>query len=784
LQQAPCNLCVHPTFTQSAGLDLQYAEFSEGSWSVVGERISRVALIGNFLPRQCGLATFTTDTFKAFRDRFPDLKVDVYAMDDHPGRYDYPPAVTRAIAQNDPLAYTAAARAIEASGAQAIWVQHEYGIYGGTAGDYLLTLLDRTTLPVIVTLHTVLEKPSADERRVLEGLMRRSAKIVVMAEKGREILCRVYGANPRQIEMIAHGVPDRPLIDPPAMKARFSWDGRPVMLTFGLLAPNKGIETIISALPRVVENHPDLLYAVLGATHPNLAAREGEAYRERLQALAAELGVADNVRLIDGFVEHDELLDYLQAADVYVTPYTNPAQITSGTLSYAVGVGKPVISTPYVHATEILDDGHGVLVPFGDVDAFATEIDRLFADPDARFALSDRAYARGRTMIWPRLAETSMDLIHSAVAQTPRRIAQPRSLRPLKPTFAAVERMSDMTGMLQHSIYSVPDRRHGYCIDDNARALMLVSALPTMDPIARDKWMTVFGAFVQYAWNPDKRRFRNFMNFDRTWCEDQGSEDSNGRTLWALGVTARDAQAPKHRDWAVNLFDATGSLALELGSLRAQSFAMLGAAAMLEARPGHDLATQILRRFPDDHLALLAEARRPEWQWFEIVLAYDNARLPQALIAAGRAIGRDDLIQCGLQTLDWIVGKQTSPEGRFRAVGTESFHRPYAEPLPFDQQPLEAQATVDACITAWQATGDARWVQEAERAYRWFLGGNDLDLPLASAGDGGCFDGLMPTGLNRNQGAESILALQLANCAISGLAKATGSVAGADRSAA
>ena len=354
----------------------------------------------------------------------------------------------------------------------------------------------------------------------------------------------------------------------------------------------------------------------------------------------------------------------------------------------------------------------------------------------------------------------------------------------LTPDIAAGERMSDATGMLQHSIYSVPDRRHGYCIDDNARALMLMSAAPGIDAERRDKWMTIYASFVQYAWNPEARRFRNFMNFDRTWCEDVGSEDSNGRALWALGVTARDAHDAKHRDWATALYDATASLALELGSLRAQSFAMLGAAAMLEARPGHELSLSILRRFPDDHLALLEEARRPEWQWFEIVLAYDNARLPQALIRAGQALGREDLIDCGLSTLRWIVAKQTSPEGRFRAVGTESFHRPYAAPRPFDNQRLEAQATVEACGAAYHATGDEAWIAEAGRAYGWYLGVNDLDLPLATTADGGCFDGLMPTGLNRNQGAESILALQLASCAISGVSKSVQGVAGTTRDAA
>ena len=741
--------------------------------------VKRLALIGNFLPRQCGLATFTTDVFEAMRSRFPEIAVDVYAMDDQPGSYDYPPEVTCAIPEGDVSEYLAAARAIEASGADAIWLQHEYGIFGGPAGEFILTLLDRTTLPLVVTLHTVLEQPNPDQRRVMEGLLRRASRVVVMAERARDILTRVYGANPKQIAMIPHGVPDRALADPDDFKPRFGWEGRKVVLTFGLLSPGKGIETVIEGLPAVAADHPDLLYVVLGATHPHLVAREGEAYRDGLKALAADLGVAGHVQFIDEFVVYDRLIDYLQAADVYCTPYKNAQQITSGTLAYAVGVGKPVVATPYVHATEILADDHGVLVPFDDVAGFAREIDRLLGDDAARRGLAARAYARGRTMIWPRLAEAMMATTMASIAAKPRRLSKPRAATRVAPDFAAVERMSDATGMLQHSIYSVPDRRHGYCIDDNARALMLMSAMKGLDPVARDKWTTIYASFIQYAWNPDARRYRNFMNFDRTWCEDVGSEDSNGRTLWALGVTARDAVEVKHRDWATVLFDETASLALELGSLRAQAFAMLGVAAMLEARPGHELSLAILRRFPDTHLALLAEARRPEWQWFEIVLAYDNARLPQALIAAGRTLGRPELTECGLATLQWICDKQTSPEGRFRAVGTESFNRPYGEPLKFDQQPLEAQATVDACIEAYRATGDAKWVAEAERAYGWFMGQNDLELPLASAEDGGCFDGLMPTGLNRNQGAESILALQLASCAISGLGKVSKGVSGA-----
>jgi glycosyltransferase involved in cell wall biosynthesis len=756
--------------------------FAAGSSS-----IDHIALLGNYLPRKCGLATYTTDTYLAMKARFPDLRVDVYAMDDHPGRYAYPPEVTRAIPQADRTAYSDAARSIQESGAKALWVQHEYGIYGGSAGDYLLGLLDRITLPVVVTLHTVLEHPSVEERRVMDALLRRASRVIVMAEAGRDILKRVHGADDRQIAMIPHGVPDRALIDPDAKKAAFGWQGRRVVLTFGLLAPNKGIETMIDALPAIVAPHPDTLYAVLGATHPNLVAHEGETYREGLVRRAATLGVSDHIDFIDKFAETDELLDYLDAADIYVTPYSNPAQITSGTLSYAVASGKPVVSTPYIHATEILNDDHGRLVDFGDSQGFAREISALLADDAARGALAARAYARGRSMIWSKLAENGMVELATAVAAKPRRLTPAIAARKaptiLDPDFQAVERMSDATGMLQHGIYSVPDRRHGYCIDDNARALILASRIPGLDMAARDKWTTVYASFVQHAWNPDTRAFRNFMAFDRSWCEDKGSEDSNGRTLWALGVTANEAPERKHRDWATALFDQTAPIALDFGSPRAQGFAMLGAASIDAARPGHGLARNLMARFGDQLLTLLDAARRPEWKWFEIVLAYDNARLPEALIRAGVALGRDDLVACGIETLDWIVARQTSPEGHFRAIGTESFGREYADPLPFDQQPLEAQATIDACAAAFDATRDPRWVDEAMRAYRWYLGANELDVPLASGADGGCYDGLMPTGVNRNQGAESILALQLASCAISALSKRSGTVAQADRRA-
>ena len=736
--------------------------------------LQHIALIGNSMPRRCGLATFTTHCREAFAEAYPDLRMDHYAMDDGAPGIAYPEDV-HLIPQRDPAAYSEAARQIEESGAQAIWLQHEYGIFGGSAGDMILGLLARTRLPVVTTLHTILEKPSAEERRVLDAVIARSSRVMVMAELGRQILMRTYGVPAEKIALIHHGVPNRALVDPESMKGLFGWDGRPVILTFGLLAPGKGIDTVIRAMPTVIRQHPDALYVVVGATHPNLVREQGESLREELAELARSLGVADNVLFLNRFVEQEELLDYLQATDIYVTPYLNPAQITSGTLSYAVGMGKAVISTPYVQAEEILGNDVGTLVPFGDADAMGAAIATLLADQTALDAFSARAYALGRQMIWSELARNVRDLVMEARAAEPARLVPRRSYVALSPDASAVVRMSDSTGMLQHSILSIPDRAHGYCIDDNVRALMLMCQLPDCDADTRDRWMAIYASFIQHAWNEERGRFRNFMAFDRRWCEEEGSEDSNGRTIWALGVTARDAPQERYREWAVHMFNRAASRLSGLDSPRTQAFLILGASAMLAAQPGNRNAAAILSKCGPALLACHERSRSAPWEWFESVLAYDNARMPQALLLAGRHFGATALgrrmTEAGLRTLSWIVSVQQAPEGHFRAVGTESFGRRYSHPLPFDQQPLEAQATVDAAETAWEISGDKRWIDVADNAYRWFLGQNDLSLPLATPADGGCYDGLTPTAVNRNQGAESILALQLASCTMKRLSE-------------
>lgn len=739
-----------------------------------GKSLRRIAVIGNFPPRLCGIATFTRDVRNALTGTFPNVAVDVYAMDEPEVGHVYPPEVVGTIRQDQPGDYVSTARRINESDADVVLVQHEYGIFGGPAGALLLRLLDRVSAPIVVTLHTVLENPNSEQHAVIEALAASASRLVVMAEKGREILMRVHGVAPEKIAVIPHGVPDRPLAEPDAGKQRFGFEGYKVLLTFGLLSPNKGIETMIRAMPAIVADEPRALYVVLGATHPHLVAHEGEAYRERLMALAAELGVSGNVRFIDGFMEQEMLLDYIEAADIYVTPYLNEAQITSGTLSYAIGLGKPVVSTPYWHASELLADGVGTLVDFGDSDGFARAIGELLASRTAITQMRNRAWNIGRSMTWTRLAEAYIGLFRTAIAERPVRLPSTggRAIAQIIPArLDGVERMSDHTGMLQHSIYSIPDRDHGYCVDDNARALILMHMLDGPLAARADDLARIYASFVQHAWNGEKGRFRNFMDFNRHWLEEAGSEDSFGRSLWSIGVTAGSARRNDLRRWALHLFDQVAPRTLALGSPRAWAFAMLGAAAVLSVHPGHALATSLLTELTARLRKLLAATRRPDWVWFEAVLSYDNARLPEALIVAGRQLGDPEAIADGIATLTWLDGVQTSEEGNFRAVGTDSFGVPYSTPSRYDQQPLEAWATIDAALSAHQVSGDARWIEMGWRAYRWYLGANDGGVPIASVSDGDCYDGLMADRANLNRGAESVLSFQLATCAMERLAK-------------
>jgi glycosyltransferase involved in cell wall biosynthesis len=731
--------------------------------------VRSIALIGSYPPRRCGIATFTADVYEALRQARPDATCEVYALTDIEGAYEYRSEVACEIGQNDIRDYLAAADRLNATRPDLICVQHEFGIFGGLAGEHLLKLLGATDRPVVTTLHTILETPDDDQRRVFAKLLARSARVVVMAERGREILRRVWAVPAEKILFVPHGAPDRELGATQPFKEALGYGGRDLLFTFGLLSPGKGIETVIRALPRIVAERPNVIYAVLGATHPHLKVQEGENYRHSLVKLAGELGVENHVRLTDVYADTPCLVKHLQAADIYVTPYLNAQQITSGTLAYAAALGRPIVSTPYWHAEELLADGHGRLIPFGSSDAIADEVIDLLTHPDVREALGRRLWQASRETVWPRFGARMIEAFDGVLAESAytETMVKPWSadVTTIAPSLGGVRRMTDGCGMLQHSVFSIPDRRHGYCVDDNARALILMHRLPGPVDAERAALTSIYAAFLAHAWNDDEKRFRNFLSFERKWLEPRGSEDSHGRSVWAVATTAVRAADPGQRRWAATLMRRIVGAYDNVSSPRANAFIVLGLSAMVEAGSGADPIRGVLRVKADRLAGLLRRNTDKGSRWFEPYLSYDNARLPEALIRAGVALDIPTMVSDGVEALNWLSARQTAPRGYFQPVATIDFGRPLDTRNLFDQQPVEAAATIDACEAAWMATGDRMWVEEAKRAYAWFLGSNTLMESLA-VGDGDCFDGLTRAGVNENQGAESVLSLQLATCAL------------------
>lgn len=731
--------------------------------------IQRIAFIGNHLPRLCGIATFTYDLHRAVSMARPDLETGVVAMTDPGGAYDYPQAVRLEIQDENIDDYVVAAEFLNNAGFDVVSLQHEYGIFGGQAGGNITELLSRLKMPIVTTLHTVLAKPTPIQREVMQRVIDTSSKIVVMSEKGQQLLRSVHDVPTHKIEIIPHGIPDLPFRETHTAKTKLGFAGKTVILTFGLLSPNKGIEIMLDAMPGIIKSCPNAVYVILGATHPNLVRQQGEAYRDGLTARVRELGIQDHVVFFNQFVEQATLLDFISMCDVYVTPYLNEAQMTSGTLAYSFGLGKAVVSTAYWHAKELLSDGHGILVPFGDAKAISSEIAALLTNDVRRHAMRKRAYAASRSMTWPETAKRYLTAFENARERT-----RPEKLLPALAASVrkghAIPKMQtrhflslcDSTGILQHAVHSVPDRAHGYCVDDNARALLFASALPNSGETHLPSEITArFAAFVQHAWNPDTRRFRNFMSYERRWLEESGSEDSHGRTLWALAECARNDTDPSRRRWAAALFKTALPVAEEFSSPRAWAFSLLGLHAYCGLVVGDLFANSMRKLLADRLMALFLASQRKDWLWFEDVLAYDNARLSQALIQTGLATHTPAYVEVGLRSLRWLMSLQTTSVGCFRPVGSKSFGKIRQQPDMFDQQPVEAWATISACLAAWRADKGAEWLAGATRAFGWFLGENDLQTTLIDPDTGSCSDGLHPDRPNENKGAESVLSYLL-----------------------
>jgi glycosyltransferase involved in cell wall biosynthesis len=732
----------------------------------------KIAFLGDYLPRKCGIATFTTDLRSSIALEYPETKCLVVPVNDIEGGYDYPPEVRFEIGEQDLPSYLRAADFLNITGVDVLCVEHEFGIYGGRAGSHVLALLHELRMPIVTTLHTILREPTPDQQRVMRDLIRLSTRLVVMAEKGREFLLDVYKAPAAKIDLIPHGIPDMPFGDPNYFKDEFDVAGKQVLLTFGLLSPNKGIEYALRALPDIIAEFPNTVFIVVGQTHPNLLRDEGELYRLSLERMAKDLGVQKHVVFFNRFVELDELMRFIGAADIYLTPYLTESQITSGTLAYAFGAGNAVVSTPYWHAQELLTAERGKLVPFRDAKAIAEAVTQLLHDEPLRHLMRKNAYLLGRDMVWSRVAQLYMKSFdqasrdHSFVGRKASPIKtldeQPGQLPALK--LDHLYRMSDSTGIFQHASFTVPNFGEGYCTDDNARALLLALMLQQTGNNSQrlNERAATYAAFLNHAFDRTSRRFRNFMSFDRCWLEEQaGSEDCHGQALWALGLCVGHAGHGSFQRLAAELFELALPVAAEFTSPRAWAFTLIGIDHYLQRLSGDRRANQIRDQLTAKLLQCYADAAAEDWQWFEDVVSYANAKLPHALILSGRCMNNPAMLETGLKTLRWLIAKQTSDAGSLQPIGSNGFYRRGQERALFDQQPIEAQATVSACIEAYNATDDMFWVAEARRAFEWYLGRNDLGLALYDSSTGGCRDGLHVDRVSQNQGAESTLAFLL-----------------------
>ncbi len=728
-------------------------------------------MLGNHMPRQCGIATFTTDLTDAIAAEFPAIDCFVLAMNDPGHRHAYPERVRFEIAESEIASYRRAADFLNVNTVDVVCVQHEYGIFGGKGGSHVLTLLRELRMPIVTTLHTIVSEPSPAQRRAMDELTALSERIVVMSEYGEAAMRDIHRVPASKIDLIPHGIRIAPRTR--RSKDRLGVQGKRVILTFGLLSPDKGIEHVIDALPAILAHHPETVYVVLGATHPRVKEQQGETYRLSLESRAQRLGVDSSLIFHDRFVSPAELDEFLSAADVYVTPYVNPEQSTSGTLAYAVGSGKAVVSTPYRYAAELLADDRGILVPWRDAPAIARAIVALFSDDAKRIAMQTKAAAYGRSMEWPAVARSYVESFERARSEhgARRRTAFQAKTADRRPAVLPdvnlehLQRMTDSTGMLQHAHFSVPRYDDGYCLDDNARALLLVTLLEeagSEDARTVRALATRYLAFVSHAFDPARGRFRNFMSYPRRWIEEQGSEDSHGRVLWALGTVVGRSGEPGRQSLASDLFHSALPEVSRFTSARAWAYSLLGIDEYLRAFQG-DSSVQALRRALAHRLLdLHRSSRRSDWPWFEDRLTYCNARMAQALIVSGPWMENEDMTSVGLRSLEWLLSVQSSEGGYFSPVGSNGFYVRGEAKAEFDQQPVEAAGMVSACLDAYRVTGNAHWVRDARRAFGWYLGQNALQQSLYDPMTGGCRDGLHADRMNENQGAESTLSFLMA----------------------
>jgi len=732
----------------------------------------KLAYIGTYFPRECGIGTFTKNLVGSMvSDNGIGTKANnrfVVALNDHEQLYPYPEEVRLVIQQEQQADYLEAANFINLSGADLCILEHEFGIFGGQNGVYILPLLHRLEIPLVVTLHTILNAPSYNEKAVLIEICKIASKIVVMSHKAIGFLTSIYDVPKEKIAFIEHGVPDIHF-NQAQSKKEFKLDDKKVLLTFGFIGRNKGIETVIKALPRLIAKYPDVLYMVLGKTHPNVLRHSGEEYRNYLHRLIKGLNLADHVLFLNEFIDEKELFKYLSASDIYITPYLNEAQITSGTLSYAMGLGCAVISTPYWYATELLADGRGRLFNFNNSDELATIFEELLDKPDLLKGLQKKAREYGRKITWPKIGEKYLALADSILAE-PREtvvkketIVDPLLLPPF--SLAHIKRLTDDTGIIQHAKFGIPNLKEGYCLDDNARALLMVlmAYRQKKDSLALEL-SPIYLSYIHYMQNKDGT-FRNFLSFNRNFLDEIGSEDSFGRTIWALGYLLGNAPNDAYyQTGKLMFFDAAPNFE-KLRSVRSIANTMIGISYYLRSNPSDDVMTERLRNFAHTLIKHYEDNSTGDWKWFEPLLAYDNGILPLALLHSAEILNDDKITRTALDTMNFLTGI-TLKDGYLSIIGNKEWYKKDGERSMFAQQPIDALAMVLMYHQAFHLTKNKEYLNKLYTSFMWFLGENDLRMSLYDFETKGCCDGFENYGVNRNQGAESSLAYLISHLTV------------------
>jgi len=726
----------------------------------------RLGLVSTYVPRHCGLATFSKDVIENYRPE-PGRrkgKALVVAVSNEAGEMAYPPEVGFEIRKHVREDYLVAAEYLNRAPVDVVSIQHEYGIFGGPDGEYVLDLVRAVRKPILLTLHTVLREPSENQRRILVMLCRAATVVIVLAKAAIPLLKSLYGCDPDRIVHVPHGAPDLPFSDPEFFKETHDLTGKDVIMTFGLLGPGKGIEMALDAIARLVQDHPNVVYLVVGATHPELLKHEGERYRESLEQRVSDLGIENHVRFVNKYLTQQEVEEYLQMADVYLAPYPGAQQIASGPLTFSLAAGKAVVATPFVAAEELLADGRGILTPFNDPVALAENLKRILDDPLARVVMRKKAYKFGRTLTWPSVGARYYSIANELLNGLLKLNIPPRVARERTADWKHFEALYGDAGIAQHAKFGVPDRDHGYCSDDNARAVVFLcndwcmNRNPRALPLLRKSM-----SFLYHAYNSKNERLRNFMSYSGEWLDKAGSEDCHGRGVWATGVAAAYGPEIVAREVAFELFHLLLPRLDRFTSPRAWAFALLGITAYLERysgdlqvrRTGKNLAMRLAERYE--------KTADEEWRWFETVLSYDNARLSEAMIAAASWCADERMLRFGLESLEWLFEVCEGPSGCLSLVGSNGWYRKGGMKARFDQQPVDAAAMLAAAKRAFEQTDEPIWRQRMELAYEWFLGRNELGLCLVEVGSGGCRDGLTAVGVNENMGAESTLSWLMAH---------------------